>query len=166
MNPPAADSVRDMSIERILAGQIPYQRVETQPGVYRIFIRDLVLSCSIGVYDYEKLAPQRVRINVDVTAREPNAALEDDIVKVVSYDDLVKGIRAIAAEGHINLVETLAERVASLCLADPRVVNVRIRVEKPGGIVDAGGVGVEIERRRSGASVQGVAAFPPLPNGT
>jgi dihydroneopterin aldolase len=166
MNPPAADSVRDMSIERILAGQIPYQRVETQPGVYRIFIRDLVLSCSIGVYDYEKLAPQRVRINVDVTAREPNAALEDDIVKVVSYDDLVKGIRAIAAEGHINLVETLAERVASLCLADPRVVNVRIRVEKPDVIVDAGGVGVEIERRRSDASVQEVAAFPPLPNGT
>jgi 7,8-dihydroneopterin aldolase/epimerase/oxygenase len=60
----------------------------------------------------------------------------------------------------------LAERVASLCLADPRVVNVRIRVEKPDVIVDAGGVGVEIERRRSDASVQEVAAFPPLPNGT
>ena len=155
-----------MSIERILAGQIPYQRVEAQPGVYRIFIRDLVLSCSIGVYDYEKLAPQRVRINVDVTAREPNAALEDDIVKVVSYDDLARGIRAIAAEGHINLVETLAERVASLCLADTRVVNVRVRVEKPDVIVDAGGVGVEIERRRSDASAQEVSAFPPLPSGT
>ena len=48
-----------MSIERILAGQIPYQRAEAQPGVYRIFIRVLVLSCSIGVYDWEKLAPQR-----------------------------------------------------------------------------------------------------------
>jgi predicted fused transcriptional regulator/phosphomethylpyrimidine kinase len=45
-------------------------------------------------------------------------------------------------------------------------VNVRIRVEKPDVIVDAGGVGVEIERRRSDASVQEVAAFPPLPNGT
>ncbi len=155
-----------MSIERILAGQIPYQRVEAQPGVYRIFIRDLVLSCSIGVHDWEKLAPQRVRINVDVTAREPGAALEDDIGKVVSYDDLVNSIRGVVAEGHINLVETLAERVADICLSDPRVVIVRVRVEKPDVIVEASGVGVEIERRRSGASVQEVSAFPPLPNGT
>ncbi len=155
-----------MSIERILAGQIPYQRVEAQPGVYRIFVRDLVLSCSIGVHDHEKLAPQRVRLNVDVTAREPGAALEDDIVKVVSYEDLVTGIRAIALEGHINLVETLAERVASLCLSDPRVVTVRVRVEKPDVIAEASGVGVEIERRRSDASTEEVAVFPPLPSGT
>jgi 7,8-dihydroneopterin aldolase/epimerase/oxygenase len=151
-----------MSIERILAGQIPYQRVEAQPGVYRIFIRDLVLSCSIGVYDWEKLAPQRVRINVDVTAREPGAALADDVAKVVSYDDVVKGIKSIAAEGHINL----AERVADLCLSDPRVVVVRVRVEKPDVIVEAGGVGVEIERRRSDTSTAEATAFPPLPSGT
>jgi dihydroneopterin aldolase len=155
-----------MSIERILAGQIPYQRVEAQPGVYRIFIRDLVLSCSIGVYDWEKLAPQRVRINVDVTAREPGAALADDVAKVVSYDDVVKGIKSIGAEGHINLVETLAERIAALCLADPRVVVVRVRVEKPDVIVEAAGVGVEIERRRSDASAAEATAFPPLPSGS
>src|SRR5687767_9280206 len=58
-----------MSIERLLARQIPYQRVEAQPGVYRIFIRELVLSCSIGVYDCEKVARRRVRINDDVSAR-------------------------------------------------------------------------------------------------
>jgi dihydroneopterin aldolase len=155
-----------MSIERILAGQIPYQRVEAQPGVYRIFIRDLVLSCSIGVYDWEKLAPQRVRINVDVTAREPGAALADDVAKVVSYDDVVKGIKSISSEGHINLVETLAERVADLCLSDPRVVVVRVRVEKPDVIVEAGVVGVEIERRRSDTSTAEATAFPPLPSGT
>ena len=155
-----------MSIERILAGQIPYQRVEAQPGVYRIFIRDLVLSCSIGVYDWEKLAPQRVRINVDVTAREPGAALADDVAKVVSYDDVVKGIKSIGAEGHINLVETLAERIAALCRADPRVVVGRVRVEKPDVIVEAAGVGVEIERRRSDASTAEATAFPPLPSGS
>ena len=155
-----------MSIERILAGQIPYQRVEAQPGVYRIFIRDLVLSCSIGVHDYEKLAPQRVRIYVDVTAREPGAALKDDIGRVVSYEDLVNGIRTIVSQGHINLIETLAERVADLCLSDQRVVTVRVRVEKPDVIVEAGGVGVEIERRRADASAQEIAVFPPLPSWT
>jgi len=154
-----------MSIDHILAGQVAYPRAEAQPGVYRVFVRDLVLSCSIGVYDHEKLAPQRVRLNVDVTAREPGAALDDDIGKVVSYDDLVRRIRSVACEGHINLVETLAERVAALCLADERVVLVRVRVEKPDVIVDASGVGVEIERRRSDASREEAAAFPPLPPG-
>jgi 7,8-dihydroneopterin aldolase/epimerase/oxygenase len=154
-----------MSIDRILAGQVAYPRAEAQAGVYRVFIRDLVLSCSIGVYDHERLAPQRVRVNVDVTAREPGAALDDDIGKVVSYDDLVRRVRSVTGEGHINLVETLAERVAALCLADERVVVVRVRVEKPDVIVDAAGVGVEIERRRSDASREEAAVFPPLPGG-
>jgi dihydroneopterin aldolase len=64
------------------------------------------------------------------------------------------------------LVETLAERVADLCLSDPRVVVVRVRVEKPDVIVEAGGVGVEIERRRSDTSTAEATAFPPLPSGT
>lgn len=157
------DQPLSVDIERILAGQVPYPRAEAQPQVYRVFIRDLVLSCSIGVYDHERLAPQRVRINLDVTAREPGAALSDDIAKVVSYDDLVDGIRRVATQGHINLVETLAENVATLCLADPRVVLVRVRVEKPDVIVDASSVGVEIERRRPGSDQAAVAAFPPLP---
>ena len=59
---------------------------------------------------------------------------------------IVDGIRAITSEAHINLLETLAEKVATLCLADKRVLVARIRVEKLRIIKDADSVGVEIER--------------------
>jgi len=65
---------------------------------------------------------------------------------VVSYDDVVAGIRAIVAEGHINLVESLAERVADMCLADSRVTRVNVQVEKLDVLSDEAVVGVEIER--------------------
>ena len=68
----------------------------------------------------------------------------DQIAEVPSYDDILKGIRAIVSEGHINLVETLAERIASHCLNDKRIVQVRVRIEKLERGPDA--VGVEIVR--------------------
>ena len=73
---------------------------------------------------------------------------EEDIVRVVSYESFVVAAREIVAEGHIPLVETLAERLAERCLADPRVRQVRIRVEKLAAFPDAGAVGIEILRPR------------------
>ena len=63
-----------------------------------------------------------------------------------SYDDLVGAVRAVVAAGHINLVETVAERIAERCLADKRIVSVLVRVEK----LERGpaSVGVEIVRPR------------------
>jgi len=71
----------------------------------------------------------------------------DDIAGVVSYEDIVFGIKRIIGAGHINLVETLAEQVAKLCLSDSRVSAARIRIEKLDVFREAGSVGVEIERR-------------------
>ncbi len=110
-----------------------------------IFIRDLVLSCSIGVHRHERAASQRVRINIDLEVRG-DERLDDDIANVISYDDIVDGVRAITAAGHINLVETLAERIGDFCVGDPRAVAARVRVEKLDVISEAASVGVEIER--------------------
>jgi dihydroneopterin aldolase len=66
---------------------------------------------------------------------------------VFSYDIIMDGIRAIIARGHVELSETLAEQVAAHVLEDPRVVRVKVRVEKLE--LGAGGVGVEIERKRA-----------------
>ena len=117
-------------------------------GHYRIRITDLVLPASIGVYDREKQAPQRVRINVELTVAEHGRPLGDDIANVLSYEDIVSGIRAILGRGHINLVETLAEDIAALCLDDARVAGARVSVDKLDVEPDAAAVGVEIERSR------------------
>lgn len=126
---------------------VPFAHWEERRGRYGIRITDLVLPANIGVYEQERLGPQRVRFNVELQVREHIGPLNDDIANVLSYEDIVCGIKSILADGHINLVETLAEEVASLCLADPRVFRVRVRVEKLDVIPEAAAVGVEIERR-------------------
>jgi len=120
----------------------------TAAQLYHILVRDLVLKVSIGIYPHERLAPQRVRINVDMSVLEQVEPTSDNIANVVSYEDVIEGIRRLSSEGHINLVETLAERVAELCLDDSRVERVRVRVEKLDVYAEAASVGIEIERRR------------------
>jgi len=116
--------------------------------LYRILVRDLVLKCLIGIHAHELLAPQRVRINVDMAVLEQAGPLSDDIANVVSYEDVIEGIKRMLSQGHINLVETLAEKIAELCLADARVSSVRVRVEKLDVYAEAASVGIEIERRQ------------------
>ncbi len=118
--------------------------------VRKILIGDLVLKTEIGVFRREKGKRQRVRFNIElgVVDRPPR---QDRRAEIVCYDRIVTGLRALVAEGHVNLVETLAERAAALCLAVPSALYVRIRVEKLDIYKDAAAVGVEIERRRASA---------------
>ena len=111
-----------------------------------VFVRDLELMALIGIYDHEKVKPQRVTVNIDLSVQEGSG--DDDISHVVSYEIVVKKVEAIIAEGHVNLVETLCERIAESCLTDKRVMAARVRVEKPDIIPNARSVGVEIERAR------------------
>ena len=113
-----------------------------------LLIRDLVIPCRIGVHEHERHGTQRVRINVRINVMEDERPIEDSIANVVSYETIVDGIRAIIAGGHINLVETLADHIVELCLANRRVQSVWVRVEKLDLYPDAGGVGVEVERSR------------------
>lgn len=113
-----------------------------------MFVRDLVLSCLIGVHKFEQRKPQRIRINVDVAIREEGKAQSDQLADVVDYGELTDRIRALVSNGHVNLVETLAERIADLCLAEPRIEVARVRVEKLDIFPDAVSAGVEIERSR------------------
>ena len=126
----------------------PHARTGAEPSYRRVFVRDLVLPCAIGVHAHEQDAPQRVRINVELMVREEERNLQDRIENVLSYEQIVDGVRAITGERHINLVETLAERIAGLCLADERVARVRVCVEKLDIYQEAASVGVEIERVR------------------
>jgi dihydroneopterin aldolase len=113
----------------------------------KVFVRDLVLAARIGVYQHEKLGTQRVRINLELIAAE-HPAIKDELANVVNYADLVEQVRAIVDEGHINLVETLADRIAQACLVDRRVQSAKVRIEKLDVFPEADSVGVEIERVR------------------
>jgi dihydroneopterin aldolase len=126
-----------------------------------VFLRDLVLPASIGVLPHEHAARQRVRINVDLGVQDDGAQPysraavgRDELARVVDYALVAEQVRQIVAAGHVRLVETLAERIAEACLADPRIHLARIRVEKLDVYPDIAAVGVEIERRQTNLSTR------------
>ncbi len=126
-----------------------FRIADAHTSVRHIFIRDLVLTGFIGVHTHEKKKPQRLRINLDLAVKETPTVIEDRLADVVSYEDVADSVRILVASGHVNLVETLAERIADMCLYDERVQAVRVRIEKLDVFEDAASAGVEIERFRS-----------------
>ncbi len=118
-------------------------------GTDKIFVRDFVLPVQIGAYSFEHGKSQKVRFDVtaDVLRVTRNP---EDMRHVVSYDLIMDGIRAIVAQGHVELAETLAEQVAAFVLDNPRVTRVVVRAEKLE--LGPGGVGVEIERKNDARS--------------
>ena len=127
---------------------VPVIAEASQPA-RRVFVRDLLLDALIGIYPEERTKPQKILINLDLWVAETPGQPPRSYAEVVCYENLVKRSKALLAEGHVDLVETLAERLANLCLDDSRVLRARVRVEKPEAITEAAGVGVEIERRRA-----------------
>lgn len=112
----------------------------------RVFVRDLVMTCSIGVHAHEHEHKQRVRLNLDLDVLEAVEPLEDDLRNVVCYDEIISAVRRIVDTGHVRLIETLAERVAGLCLADPRIRTARVQIEKLDVYQDVTSVGISIVR--------------------
>ena len=115
-------------------------------ATYTIRLDALEVRMGLGIHAEELAGPQRVLVSVAMTCTYP-APPEDRIDAVLDYDRMREGIRAIAASGHIMLQEVLCERIAALCLADPRVVDVSVRSTKPDIYPDAQ-IGCEITRGR------------------
>lgn len=128
---------------------LPLKIADAAHSIRHVFVRDLQLDAHIGVYAHEQKTTQPIRVNVDLTVRE--TVHGDKLANVVCYEEVVNSIKALVASGHLNLVETLAERIASTCLQDPRVSVARVRIEKLSAIPEAASVGVEIERARPSA---------------
>lgn len=117
----------------------------------RIFLRDHVVEMEVGAFAEEYGRTQRVRFSVtlDVDRGLDLEALggADDVATVVSYDDILTAIAALASGPRIALLETFAERLAAACLSDPRVLRAEIRMEKMDRV--SGALGVEITRSRA-----------------
>jgi len=123
------------------------------PGLRHVFVRDVVLTASIGIYPHEHTGRQRVRINVDLAVDDETALAgamvgPDELNRVVNYEKIIASIQTIVGAGHTRLVETMAERIAEACLLDQRVRLARVRVEKLDIFADAVSAGVEVQRGR------------------
>lgn len=114
----------------------------------KIHIRDLALRCVIGVYPEERRAKQDVNIQITLFADLRGAGQTDDLARTVDYKAVKQEVVAMVEASSFQLVESLAEHVASICLQSPGVKRARVLVEKPGALRFARTVGVEIVRQR------------------
>jgi 7,8-dihydroneopterin aldolase/epimerase/oxygenase len=120
----------------------------------RISLRNHVVEVDIGAFQQERGHRQRVQFNVVVEVRPSPAPLDDDVDRILSYDRITEAIAMELAAERLNLLETLAERVAERILAEPQAMRVFMRIEK----LDVGpyALGVEIVRSRAEAGLHSV----------
>ena len=139
-----------MSTDIRLAFAHPEERAEatapTDPRD-RISLRDYMVEAEIGAFQAERGNTQRLLFNVVVEVRPHPAPLADDVDRILSYDRITEAIADELASERLNLLETLAEKIAERVLAAPQAMRVFVRIEK----LDRGpgALGVEIARSRA-----------------
>lgn len=114
----------------------------------KIYIRDLLIRCIIGIKEEERVKKQDVVINIILFVDFQSAAKSDSIEDTVDYSDLKKQIFEAVENSQYYLIEAMAEQVANICLGHSKVQKVQVLVEKPGALRFTKSVGVEIERTR------------------
>ncbi len=138
-----------MTDDSSFAFELPHVRAVATSGkdpLDRISVRDYMRDVEIGAFQAERGVTQRIRFNVVLEVSRNAAAQSDDVDQVLSYDTITEAIDAQLADERINLLETLAERVAERVLENPKSVRAFVRIEKLDRI--PGTLGVEIVRNR------------------
>lgn len=138
-----------MASEIRLAFSHPSERSEataTSAPLDRISVRDHTVEVEIGAFQAERGVTQRICFNIVVEVRPLTGPIDDDVDRILSYDKVTEAIAYELAAERLNLLETLAERVADRILMEPQAMRVFVRIEK----LDRGpgALGVEIVRSR------------------
>tara|TARA_R110002126_G_scaffold15570_2_gene63693 strand:+ start:3077 stop:3457 length:381 start_codon:yes stop_codon:yes gene_type:complete len=111
-----------------------------------VFIKQLQVDTVIGVYDWEKSIQQRLLLDLALTADQRNAAARDDISLTLDYAVIAEKVTALITAEPIELIETVAEKVATMLLSEFATSKVEVTVSKPGAVPQAQTVGVHIVR--------------------
>lgn len=114
----------------------------------KMLIKNLKLKCIIGINPTERKQKQDVIINVLIWTDFSNAVKSDNIKDTVNYSDLYKKITNFVEGSSFNLIETLADRIADICIKERKVEKVRVRIGKPNALKHAKNVIVEIEKSK------------------
>ena len=111
-----------------------------------VFLHELKVDTVIGIWEWERKIRQTVVIDLEMAADIRKAAASDNIDDAMNYKLVAKRVQQFVADSEFQLVETLAERIASIVVDEFGVSWVRVKLSKPGAIRGARDVGVVIER--------------------
>ena len=119
---------------------------------YKILINELTLDTFIGIHDFEKEKKQKIAISLSLDVDDNISGTEHKIENFVSYEHIVNDIKSILKKGHVDLLETLGEKIVELCFKDKRVLTIKLKLEKLEVFKDASSVGIEIFRKKKSDS--------------
>ena len=117
-------------------------------NTYKILIKELTLNAFVGIHDFEKKKKQKISISLSLDVDDNISGIEHKIENFVSYEHIVNDIKSILKKGHIDLLETLGEKIVELCFNDRRVLSIKLKLEKLEVFKDASSVGIEIFRKK------------------
>jgi dihydroneopterin aldolase len=117
-----------------------------------IFIEGLEIETIIGVYEHERDIKQKVVLDIEMTIPESDAASSDDLRHTVDYDAVSKLVTSYVIDTQYQLIESLAEQVASLVLGAFATDSLKLKLSKPGAVKNAKSVGLIILRSVDGNS--------------
>ena len=115
----------------------------------KIYVEDLRVKATIGIFDWEKKIKQDVSISYEIPHDNVKAAKADAIEATTDYKSITKGIISFVENNKFELVETFAEKIAEMVITNFDVNWIRLRVSKPGALRFSKDVGVIIERTAS-----------------
>ena len=115
----------------------------------KIYVEDLRVKATIGIFDWEKKIKQEVSISYEIPHDNKKAAAADSIEATTDYKSITKAIIAFVENNKFELVETFAEKIAEMIIKDFNISEIRLRVSKPGALRYSKDVGVIIDRNKS-----------------
>lgn len=115
----------------------------------KIYVEDLRVKATIGIFDWEKKIKQEVSISYEIPHDNKKAAAADAIEVTTNYKSITKAVIAFVENNKFELVETFAEKIAEMVIKDFNISEIRLRVSKPGALRYSKDVGVIIERNKS-----------------
>ena len=118
-------------------------------NTYKILINELTLDAFIGIHDFEKKKKQKISISLSLDVNDNISGIEHKIENFVSYEHIVADIKSILKKGHIDLLETLGEKIVDLCFKDERVMTIKLKLEKLEVFKETSSVGIEIFRKKN-----------------
>ena len=121
----------------------------------KVFIKGLSIQTTIGFFDWEKQIKQTLVIDLTMGWHTAKAAENDELAKTLDYADISVAIEKFANDNPVDLIETLAERMASFLMAAYSIPWLKLTIGKPGAVHNAQTVGVEIERGQQNAKSAG-----------
>ncbi|WP_045589886.1 bifunctional dihydroneopterin aldolase/7,8-dihydroneopterin epimerase [Vibrio vulnificus] len=112
----------------------------------KVFIEQLEVITTIGVYDWEQQIKQKLVLDIEMAHDNRPAGKSDDVADALDYAQVSEAVLNHIESGRFLLVESVAEEVAELIMTQFSVPWIRIRLAKPGAVPQARAVGVVIER--------------------